>query len=122
VPIVSVIAQLRTTDLAASIQFYTTKMGFTLEFLHRDFYAGIRAGGQIFHLKLVDEKDPSIAFVDVGGHFHLYFQTDDAAGTARALKNNGVTLMKDVHETPWETREFIIKDDQGHTLYFGEPL
>jgi uncharacterized glyoxalase superfamily protein PhnB len=25
-----------------------------------------------------------------------------------------------LHDTPWGTREFVIKDDQGHTLYFGE--
>jgi len=114
------IPQLRTTDLAGSIRFYTTKVGLTLEFQHEDFYAGIRAGSQVFHLKLVDEKDPSIAFVDRGDHFHLYFETDDIAATADALKQNGVPLVKDVHETPWGTREFVVKDDQGHVLYFGE--
>ncbi len=113
----SATAQLRTTDLAASIDFYTTKVGLTLEFQYQDFYAGIRAGSQLFHLKLVDEKDPSIEFVD---GFHLYFKTDDAAATADALKKNGIHLVKDVHETAWGTREFVIKDDQGHTLYFGE--
>ena len=116
------IAQLRTTDLAESIRFYTLKVGLTLEFQYQDFYAGIRAGGQLFHLKLVDEKDPSIDFVDKGGHFHLYLETDDAAATADALKKNGVRLVEDVHETAWRTRELVIKDDQGHTLYFGEAL
>ena len=118
--ITGAIPQLRTTDLAASIRFYTTKLGLTLEFQYEDFYAGIRAGNQVFHLKLSDEKDPSIAFVDAGDHFHLYLETDDAGATADALKRNGVCLVKDVHETPWGTREFSIKDDQGHTLYFGE--
>ena len=118
----SAIAQLRTTDLAASIRFYTTKVGLTLEFQYEDFYAGIRAGSQIFHLKLVDEKDPSIEFVDKGEHFHLYLETDDASAAAASLKGNGVRLVKDVHETAWGTREFVIKDDQGHTLYFGESL
>jgi len=116
----SAIAQLRTTDLAASIDFYTTKVGLTLEFQYQDFYAGIRAGEQLFHLKLVDEKDPSIEFVDEGGHFHLYFSTDDAAATAEAFKRNGIHLVEDVHETAWGTRELVVKDDQGHTLYFGE--
>jgi catechol 2,3-dioxygenase-like lactoylglutathione lyase family enzyme len=51
---------LRTTDMASSIRFYTEKLGFSVEFNYQDFYTGIRAGGQIFHLKLVDEKDPSI--------------------------------------------------------------
>jgi catechol 2,3-dioxygenase-like lactoylglutathione lyase family enzyme len=114
------IPQLRTTDLAASIRFYTAKLGLTLEFQYQDFYAGIRAGNQLFHLKLSDEKDPSIEFVDRQGHFHLYFETDDAAAVAAGLKQNGVPLVKDLHETPWRTRELVIKDDQGHTLYFGE--
>ena len=114
------VAQLRTTDLAESIRFYTTKVGLTLEFQFQDFYAGIRAGSQIFHLKLSDEKDPSIEFVDKGEHFHLYFETDDAAAAAATLSANGVPVVKDVHETAWGTREFVIKDDQGHTLYFGE--
>jgi catechol 2,3-dioxygenase-like lactoylglutathione lyase family enzyme len=115
-----VIPQLRTTDLKSSIRFYTTKLGLQLEFQYQDFYAGIRAGNQVFHLKLVDEKDPSIQFVEDGEHFHLYLETNDVASAAAALKANGVSLVKDVHDTPWGTREVVIKDDQGHTLYLGE--
>ena len=118
--ITGVIPQLRTTDLAASIRFYTTKLGLTLEFQYEDFYAGIRAGNQVFHLKLVDDKDPSIEFVDRGDHFHLYLETDDAAAAADVLQGNGMRLAKDVHDTAWGTREFAIKDNQGHTIYFGE--
>jgi catechol 2,3-dioxygenase-like lactoylglutathione lyase family enzyme len=114
------IAQLRTTDLDESIRFYATKVGLTLEFQYEDFYAGIRAGNQLFHLKRVDQKDPSIDFVEKGEHFHLYLETDDAAAAAEALQRNGVRLVKDVHETAWGTKEFVINDDQGHTLYFGE--
>ena len=119
-PVSGLIPQLRTTDLAESIRFYTTMLGLTLEFQYQDFYAGIRAGGQLFHLKLVDDKDPSIDFVENGEHFHLYFETEDVAATADALTTNRVRLVKPVHETDWGTREFVIKDDQGHTLYFGE--
>src|SRR4030081_443553 len=108
-PISSAISQLRTTDLAESIRFYTTKVGLTLEFQYQDFYAGIRAGNQLFHLKLVDEKDPSIEFVDKGEHFHLYLETDDVEAAADALRKNGVRLVKDLHETAWGTREFVIK-------------
>jgi catechol 2,3-dioxygenase-like lactoylglutathione lyase family enzyme len=121
VQIANIIAQLRTTDLAASIRFYTTQLGFTLEFQYNDFYAGVRAGGHVIHLKLVDEVDPSIAFVDRNEHFHLYFETDDLAVAADRLRYAGVRFEREVHETPWATREFVIKDDQGHTLYFGHP-
>jgi catechol 2,3-dioxygenase-like lactoylglutathione lyase family enzyme len=116
----SIVPQLRTTDLAASIDFYTTKLGFTLDFVYDDFYAGVRSGDHVVHLKLVDAPDPSIAFVDRDEHFHLYLETGDVAGVAKALKRQGVSLARDVHETEWGTRECIIRDNAGHTLYFGE--
>lgn len=118
--IAKIVAQLRTTDLAASIDFYTTRLGFTLAFQYEDFYAAVQAGNHVVHLKLVDEKDPSIDFVTAGGHLHLYLETDDIVVAADAVKRSGVALEQDVHETPWGTREFVIRDDQGHTLYFGE--
>lgn len=117
----SVVAQLRTTDLAASIRFYTALPGFTLAFQHEDFYAGIRAGTQLFHLKLVDAKDPSIDVVIRDEHLHLYFETPDVSAAAEEVRRAGVRLAKEVHRTPWGTREFVVHDDQGHTLYFGGP-
>lgn len=119
--ILGIIPQLRTTDLALSLRFYTSKLGMSVDFQHQNCYAGVRSGRQVFHLKLVDEKDPSIEYVDNGEHFHLYFEISDIGAVATELKANGVTLVKDVHETPWGTRELIIKDDQGHILYFGQP-
>ncbi len=67
--ITGIVAQLRTTHMASSIRFCTEKLGFSVEFKYRDFYTGIRAGDQIFHLELVDDKDPSIASVVEGEHF-----------------------------------------------------
>jgi catechol 2,3-dioxygenase-like lactoylglutathione lyase family enzyme len=121
-PITGIVPQLRTTDLAESIHFYTEMLGFAVAFRYQDFYAGIRAGSHIFHLKLVDEKDPSIPYVAEGEHFHLYLETKDLAVFASQLEANGVALVKDLHETDWNTREMIIRDDQGHTLYLAEPL
>lgn len=120
-PITKIIPQLRTTNLASSLRFYTEKLGMEIEFQYQDFYAGVRSGTQLFHLKQVDEEDPSIDYVDHGDHFHLYLETDDIEAIARMLKANNVALVKDIHDTDWGTRELIIKDDQGHTLYYGQP-
>lgn len=118
--ITAVVPQLRTTNLAQSVEFYTKKLGFALEFQYQDFYAGVRIGDHAIHLKLVDERDPSIDFVEHGDHFHLYLVTDDLAAVVQRLKDNGVPLLRDLHETAWSTREAIIRDDQGHILYFAE--
>lgn len=114
--------QIRTTDFEQTIEFYTTTLGFTVDFRYEDFYAGLRAGGTVIHVKAVCDKDPSIDFVDEGGHLHLYLSTDDAQAAADRLKHLGVEFAKDIHETDWQTREFVIKDDHGHTIYFGQSL
>lgn len=54
-------AQLRTTDLAASIRFYTETLALAFQF--RAFYAGIRAGSQMIRLKQVDAPDPTLDFI-----------------------------------------------------------
>lgn len=118
----AVTAQLRTTDLEGSIAFWTQAVGLELEFLHGDFYAGIRAGAGVFHLKLVDTPDPSIGYVEAGRHLHLYLDVDDAEAMVNALAAKGVLPRIPLHETDWGTLEFAIFDDQGHTIYFGETL
>ena len=116
----SVAAQLRTTDLARSIRFYTDIIGLDLAFEYGDFYAGLSANGQMIHLKRVDQADSSIAEVAKGEHLHLYFGSHDVRGLARNIEAKGLRLAKPVHETPWGTLEFAVQDDQGHTLYFGQ--
>ena len=114
--------QLRTTDMRSTICFYKEILDFEVEFNYEDFYVGMRSGDRLIHIKHVDKPDPSIPYVDYGGHLHLYLETDGVASFAELLKSRGLKLVKDVHETAWNTREIVIHDDQGHTLYFGEPL
>lgn len=120
--ITAVASQLRTTDPAATIHFYTGTLGFTVDFVYEKFYADIRIGNHAIHLKRVDAADPSIAHVEEGGHLHLYFQTTGVAIFAEQLKRKGMAIVRDVHDTPWGTRELVVLDDQGHTRYFGEAL
>jgi len=117
-----VIPQLRTTDMASTIRFYTEMLGFAVEFDYEGFYVGLRAEEQLIHFKLVDEPDPSIQYVDEGGHLHLYLQTDDVTSFAEQLKTKGVALVEDVKNTAWNTKEIVLQDDQGHTLYIGQAL
>jgi catechol 2,3-dioxygenase-like lactoylglutathione lyase family enzyme len=111
--------QLRTTDLAASIRFYTEVLGLELAFEHGGFYAGLRAGATIIHLKHVDAPDPSIRFVADGGHLHLWLEAEDVDAVAARATAKGVALVAPPHDTAWGTRECVLRDDQGHTLHIG---
>ena len=119
--VIAITPQLRTRNLESSIRFYTEKVGLELAFRHADFYAGIRAPSGSFHLKRVDAVDPSIAFVEQGGHLHLYLGVDDVDLFARRLATAGVILVQPPCDTAWGTREVIFRDDQGHTIYAGMP-
>jgi catechol 2,3-dioxygenase-like lactoylglutathione lyase family enzyme len=113
-------AQLRTTDLERSIRFYAEVLGLALAFRYEDFYAGIAAGPQIFHLKQVDAADASVAEIASAGHLHLFLETDDIESVAARLAAHGVAPVRPLHATPWGTREIILCDDQGHTIHVGE--
>ena len=119
--VITITPQLRTTSLESSIRFYTEKVGLELAFRHADFYAGIRAPSGSFHLKHVDAADPSIGFVEKGGHLHLYLGVDDVDVFARRLTSADVALVRTPHDTAWGTREVVFRDDQGHTIYAGMP-
>lgn len=120
--VLGVVPQIRTTNMNASIDFYTSILGMDEKFRYQDFYAGISAGGQTFHLKLVDEVDPSIEFVEKGNHLHLYFLTDDVEALASECKAKGLSFYKELEKTPWDTWEFAVRDNQGHILYFGQGI
>lgn len=118
--VIQIIPQIRTTDIEQSIDFYVNKLGFELGFRYEDFYAGINAGNGAIHLKLVDDKCPSIDFVRQGNHLHLYFPTEDVLETARNFKASGVTFLTEPHDTDYSRNEFSIVDNQGHVLHFAE--
>jgi len=120
--VLTITPQLRTTDLDGSIRFYTERVGLKLEFQYADFYAGISSGSGSFHLKRVDSPDPSVAFVDEGGHLHLYLGVDDVDSFAERLRITGVELIQPPCNTDWGTRELVFHDDQGHTIYAGMPV
>jgi hypothetical protein len=43
------------------------------------------------------------------------------ADSERLAKSHpALRLVNGVHEAGWGTKEFVIQDDQGHTLHFGE--
>ena len=103
--ITSVISQLRTTNLAETIAFYTTRLGFTLDFQYKDFYAGIRAGRSDDPFRSSwTKRIRRLEFVRKGEHFHMYFETDDVTAAAEALRHSGVHFVEDVHDTPWGTQ------------------
>jgi len=112
------IPQLRYTDLESAIDFYTKLLEFELAFRYEDFYAGIKVGEQMLHLKLVDDQEPNIDWVRQNGHLHLTVVLDDLDAWHRQLTEKGLALTP-IQVQPWG-RECVLTDPGGHTLYCTE--
>jgi predicted enzyme related to lactoylglutathione lyase len=104
-------------DIHHSIEFYTKKLGFELEFFYEDFYAGIIKDGHSIHLKSgtpsMEERenkrennDLDILF-SVEGVDHLY----------EKLVNKLVEITQPLCDRPYG-REFYIADPDGYILAF----
>ncbi len=91
--------QLLVVDIAASIAFYTNKIGFDLEFHYEDFYAGVSKNGHSIHLKsgkpLLEERQNKLANDDL-----------DIVFSIEAVED----LYKDFAKNPYKLRSHCATD------------
>lgn len=115
-------AQLLVADLAASLEFFTSKLGFERRFEYGDppFYAQIVRGGAHLNLRSADAPllDPQsarseeylAATVCVTGIKELYLE----------WKGAGVEFHQALRTEPWGARSFIVLDPDGNLILFAE--
>lgn len=56
----------------------------------------------------------------VEGHQH-WIKVDDADGMYALHKANGATIVEELMDRPWGTREYVVKDPGGYHLRFAGP-
>jgi predicted enzyme related to lactoylglutathione lyase len=103
-------------DLERAIEFYTNKLGFSVDFRYEDFYAGIIKDGYSIHLKSgetsVDKRknneDPDIIF-SVDGVKDLYEE----------ILSKSVEIIQPLRDMPYG-KEFYIIDTDGNVIAFIE--
>jgi len=106
--------QLLVTDLGRSLDFYRQHLGFEIDFLYEDFYAGISIQDHHIHLKLgnpVHSKDEE--------RLDLVFSVEEIASLFETFKKRPVTMIQELREMPYG-REFYIADPDGYILGFME--
>ena len=123
----SVIPQLRSTDMAASLRFYVDGLGFAEDWRHQ-FEPGLplfvqltRDGQTLFLTGHAGDCQPGGA---------VYLKVPDVDACHRAFVANGVApqaIHAAPHETDWGTREMVLIDPDHNRLRFAthpgsEPL
>ncbi|MGE6785594.1 VOC family protein [Ensifer adhaerens] len=122
----SVAAQLFVADIKASCDFYTEKLGFTVDFVYGDppFYGQVIRDGARLALRLVCEP----VFVgDIRQREDLLSAaiTLDTASDIKQLflayQAAGVRFHQPLRTEPWGARTFIVLDPDGNLILFAGP-
>lgn len=107
-------------DLQAACAFYVDKLGFRVEFTYDDFYAGVARDGIRIHLKLSDTPDPSRQAKQREDHLDVYITVEDVAALYAEYQSRGVVFAQPLEVKPWGMREFVVWDNSGFILHFGQ--
>ena len=111
--------QLVVTDLERSIEFYTKKLGFDLDFRFEDFYSGITKDGYSIHLKAgnptMEERKSRKSNQDLD----IVFSVDNIEHLSEEFSAKFVEFIQPLRNMPYG-KEFYVADPDGYILGFLE--
>ena len=119
-------AQLYVADVKASCDFFTSKLGFAIDFVYGDppFYGMVKRDRAQLCMRLVCEP----VFVgDIRRREHLLSAsiTVDTAAEIKQLflefQSAGVSFHQGLKKEPWGARNFIVLDPDGNLILFAGP-
>jgi uncharacterized glyoxalase superfamily protein PhnB len=115
--------QFFTTDIPATVEWYKNKLGFECLGTWQDppVYAIVARDGHAIHFRCAEPPTPNSAkFREELLDAYLYVEDADALHAEYAAR--GVEFTRNLGDTPWQSREFVIKDCDGRLLAFGADL
>jgi catechol 2,3-dioxygenase-like lactoylglutathione lyase family enzyme len=119
-------AELFVSDIKASCDFFTQKLGFSIVFVYGEppFYAQVKRDRGLLNLKHMDAPviDPglrdreSLLSADMGLDTH-----EEIKALFLEFQAAGVTFFQMLRKEPWGAKTFIVKDPDGNLLLFAGP-
>lgn len=113
--------QLLVSDIEHSIEFYTKKVGFDLEFRYEDFYVGIIRDSHSIHLKSgspsIEERKSKRENEDLD----IVFSVENVEALYEEFVNKSVEIIQPLCDRSYG-REFYIADPDGYILAFLEEV
>ena len=107
-------------DLKVSLDYYTKKLGFTVDFVYEGFYASVSRGGARIHLKCAPKLAAEREHRKANEHLDAYVDVTDVETLFESLKSSGATITKPLESRPWGTRDFYVEDPDGYVICFSQ--
>lgn len=113
--------QLFVRDVAASSDFYSRMLGFSVAFTHGDppFYGQVFRDGARLNLRHVDTPVVDPARRDSEGLLSASITLEDAKPLFLEYLKAGVDFAQQLRTEPWGARTFIVRDPDGNLLLFA---
>jgi catechol 2,3-dioxygenase-like lactoylglutathione lyase family enzyme len=108
--------QLPVTHIERSIEFYTKKLGFSLDFRYEDFYAGIIKDGYSIHLKSGDSPGNDKKNKE---DLNITFSVESIESVYEELLSKSIDIVQPLRDMPYG-KEFYIADPDGNRIAFLE--
>ncbi|HEY0564942.1 MAG TPA: VOC family protein [Terriglobales bacterium] len=112
-----------TTDIPATLSYYTQKLGFECLGSWEDppVYAIVARDGYAIHFRCADAPTPGPDKYD-DELLDAYLLVEDADALYEEYAARGVEFTRALGNMPWQSREFVVKDIDGRLLAFGADL
>ena len=111
--------QLVVRELDRSLDFYTKKLGFEVEFRYDDFYSGIIKESNSIHLKLGKPSEDEKQRRKNNEDLDIVFSVENIENLYDEFSRKLVEFTQPLRDMPYG-REFYISDPDGYILAFLE--
>ena len=112
--------QIFTTDMSATLSYYSGKLGFECLGTWQDppVYAIVARDEHRIHFRCADAPTPNPDKYD-DELLDAYVFVDDVDALYAEYAARGVEFTRGLGTTPWQSREFVVKDCDGRLVAFG---
>ena len=122
----SVAAHLYVRDLQASTDFFTTKLGFTIDFVYGDppFYGQVSRDNARLALRHMDESFFEEDIREREGLLSASItlaSADEIKQLFLAYQAADVPFHQPLRNEPWQAKTFVVKDPDGNLILFAGP-
>lgn len=116
--------QLFVADIAAACDFFTSKLGFVVDFTYGEpaFYAQVMRDGAALALRHVDRpviESLATAMKADTDMLAASIAVDDVTALYREYREAGAPFHQALRTEPWGAQTFIVRDPDGNLLLFA---
>jgi catechol 2,3-dioxygenase-like lactoylglutathione lyase family enzyme len=118
-----IVPQFFTTDIPRTVAYYKDKLGFECvgTWQQPPVYAIVARDHHAIHFRCAEAPtaNPEKYSDEL---LDAYIRVDDVNSLYAEYRARGVEFTRELGNTPWHSREFVVKDCDGRLLAFGASL